>query len=285
MKTLDVDDVCLWRRSATTSETSNPTAPDSASCNNEEGAVCPQTSKPLWSSCSLRHRREDSGSSDSWESSDSHDDWRERSHLSVCLTASHVEPWQRFPYLTYGYRSGGDYFSCICSLLQLHNETFNAWTMVFRCGCMTQQIHACVRGHSEPSRPTQQQARHPHACAAFMPGLYVCVHVRSSVLGHLLFFSTIGARHLRTACWADLSPFLAVWLGQSLHAPLSCAYHTFMCISPEVANFWRRLDLAFILVSCTRPRCAARARAAMHGCYLGVQARALSSRLMLLVSA
>ncbi|KAG2500355.1 hypothetical protein HYH03_001929 [Edaphochlamys debaryana] len=48
--------------------------------------------------------------------------------LQLGLTAEQVEPWQRFPYLNYGYRRGGTYLQCLLSLFSLHNETVNAWT-------------------------------------------------------------------------------------------------------------------------------------------------------------
>jgi adiponectin receptor len=51
--------------------------------------------------------------------------------MRVDLTAHEAEPWQRFPYITRGYRSaGGSRRACLASMLRLHNETVNAWTMV-----------------------------------------------------------------------------------------------------------------------------------------------------------
>lgn len=47
--------------------------------------------------------------------------------LEVGRRASEIEPWQRFPHLRYGYRRGGTHLSCLLSLLQLHNESVNAW--------------------------------------------------------------------------------------------------------------------------------------------------------------
>lgn len=118
--------------------------------------------------------------------------------LQIGLTADQVEPWQRFPHLNYGYRKGGNYLSCLGSLFALHNETFNAWTVIL-----------------------------------------------SVIAGNVLFLDTVS----RLRCsWLDFSPFLIAYLGQALHGPLSAAYHTFMCISPRVANTWRKLDLSFILV-------------------------------------
>ncbi|KAG2426682.1 hypothetical protein HXX76_012992 [Chlamydomonas incerta] len=67
----------------------------------------------------------------------------------------------------------------------------------------------------------------------------------SILMGLLLFAST--ASSLRCS-WLDFSPFFAAWIGQTLHGPLSCGYHTFMCMSPVEANRWRKLDLTFILV-------------------------------------
>ncbi|KXZ45442.1 hypothetical protein GPECTOR_54g182 [Gonium pectorale] len=67
----------------------------------------------------------------------------------------------------------------------------------------------------------------------------------SVIMGMVLFFDTVS--NLRCT-WLDFSPFLVAWLGQSLHGPLSCGYHLFMCMSPTVANRWRKLDLTFILV-------------------------------------
>ncbi|EFJ41432.1 hypothetical protein VOLCADRAFT_98605 [Volvox carteri f. nagariensis] len=64
-------------------------------------------------------------------------------------------------------------------------------------------------------------------------------------MGLVLFADTVS--NLRCS-WVDFSPFLVAWIGQTLHGPLSCGYHTFMCMSPTVANRWRKLDLTFILV-------------------------------------
>ncbi|GFR41577.1 hypothetical protein Agub_g2298, partial [Astrephomene gubernaculifera] len=120
------------------------------------------------------------------------------STLAIGLTSDQVEPWQRFPYLKYGYRRGGSYTQCLLSLFSLHNETVNAWTTLL-----------------------------------------------SVIMGFVLFLDTVS--HLRCS-WLDFSPFLAAWIGQTLHGPLSCGYHTFMCMSPTIANRWRKLDLTFILV-------------------------------------
>eukprot|EP00198_Chlamydomonas_reinhardtii_P009388 XP_001698725.1 predicted protein [Chlamydomonas reinhardtii] len=67
----------------------------------------------------------------------------------------------------------------------------------------------------------------------------------SILMGLLLFASTASSL---SCSWLDFSPFFAAWIGQTLHGPLSCGYHTFMCMSPVVANRWRKLDLTFILV-------------------------------------
>lgn len=50
--------------------------------------------------------------------------------LKIGLSVDEVEPWQRFPYLVRGYRKGGTYWCCLKSLFKLHNETYNAWTMI-----------------------------------------------------------------------------------------------------------------------------------------------------------
>lgn len=54
--------------------------------------------------------------------------------LVVGLTDAQVEPWQRFPYLVKGYRSGGDHVDCVLSWAQLHNETANIWIMLLSVG-------------------------------------------------------------------------------------------------------------------------------------------------------
>ncbi|PNH08340.1 hypothetical protein TSOC_005065 [Tetrabaena socialis] len=67
----------------------------------------------------------------------------------------------------------------------------------------------------------------------------------SILFGFILF---ADAANCLNCSWLDFSPFLVAWAGQTLHGPLSCGYHTFMCMSPAVANRWRKLDLTFILV-------------------------------------
>jgi hypothetical protein len=122
--------VCLRSAALGEGTITSDTAPDSTS-RNDEGTVC------FTRRSRLGHRRGDSDSDSSCGtacSSSQPDEWKARpSALSVGLTADAVEPWQRFPYLTRGYRRGGNYVSCACSLPRLHNETFNAWTMVIRC--------------------------------------------------------------------------------------------------------------------------------------------------------
>lgn len=46
------------------------------------------------------------------------------------LNDTEIPYWLRFPYLKTGYRWGGCYKSCCASLLKMHNETLNAWTMI-----------------------------------------------------------------------------------------------------------------------------------------------------------
>jgi adiponectin receptor len=42
-----------------------------------------------------------------------------------------VPEWLRYPYITHGYRHGGTYVTCLKSLYTfVHNETFNAWSMI-----------------------------------------------------------------------------------------------------------------------------------------------------------
>ena len=117
----------------------------------------------------------------------------------VChLGAAEVEEWRRFPYITRGYRAGGDYRSCIASLFVLHNECVSAWTMI-----------------------------------------------ASLAVGAALFVATMASA--RPDGW-DAVPFCLVFAAQLLHTPCSVGYHLFLPISPRVANVWRRLDLAFVLV-------------------------------------
>jgi hypothetical protein len=56
----------------------------------------------------------------------------------------------------------------------------------------------------------------------------------SVVMGLVLFADTVS--NLRCS-WLDFSPFAIAWIGQTLHGPLSCGYHTFLCM---VSNFFPR---------------------------------------------
>ncbi|KXZ52110.1 hypothetical protein GPECTOR_10g1133 [Gonium pectorale] len=69
--------------------------------------------------------------------------------------------------------------------------------------------------------------------------------VLALLIGTILFGVTLRFAH---PTGVEALPFVAVWVAQVLHAPCSIAYHTFMCMSPKVANFWRRMDLTFVLV-------------------------------------
>lgn len=56
---------------------------------------------------------------------------RQRPPLQTGLSYEEVEAWQRFPYLMTGYRRAGmGYWQCMASMFALHNEFFNAWSMV-----------------------------------------------------------------------------------------------------------------------------------------------------------
>lgn len=46
----------------------------------------------------------------------------------------------------------------------------------------------------------------------------------------------------------DASPFAVMWVAQMLHSVASVCYHTFMCMSPVVANTWRKTDISLIFV-------------------------------------
>ncbi|EFJ46258.1 hypothetical protein VOLCADRAFT_105620 [Volvox carteri f. nagariensis] len=50
--------------------------------------------------------------------------------LRCHLRAEEVPEWLHFPYIISGYRLGGTYWACACSLFVLHNECLNAWTMI-----------------------------------------------------------------------------------------------------------------------------------------------------------
>ena len=50
--------------------------------------------------------------------------------LLVGLTSDQVPAWQRFPFITQGYRKGGDVQSCLASWFRMHNETANVWTVL-----------------------------------------------------------------------------------------------------------------------------------------------------------
>ena len=44
-------------------------------------------------------------------------------------------------------------------------------------------------------------------------------------------------------------PFIALCFSALIHLPFTVGYHLFLCMSPEVCNTWRKLDIAFIFVS------------------------------------
>lgn len=44
-------------------------------------------------------------------------------------------------------------------------------------------------------------------------------------------------------------PFITLWLSALVHMPFSIGYHLFMCMSSDVSNTWRTLDLLFIYIS------------------------------------
>lgn len=54
------------------------------------------------------------------------------------------------------------------------------------------------------------------------------------------------------AASADAVPFVAMWLGQAVHHPLSAAYHVLLPMSPEAYHAWRQRDMAgiFALNAC-----------------------------------
>ncbi|GLI63258.1 hypothetical protein VaNZ11_006161 [Volvox africanus] len=176
-------------------------------CSDEKAEVCstrsvvsrPWPASPL----KLRPRQGDLSVCEDGENHilNAEDDYRKYSlsaPLVIGLASEEVEPWQRFPFLKYGYRRGGSYYECLMSLFSLHNETVNVWTTLL-----------------------------------------------SVFVGLVLFADTVS--NLRCS-WLDFSPFMVAWIGQTLHSPLSCGYHTFLCMSPTIANRWRKLDLTFILV-------------------------------------
>jgi len=50
--------------------------------------------------------------------------------LKTGLKDIDIPEWLRFPLMKVGYRVGGNYVSCLRSLLMWHNETIHAWTMI-----------------------------------------------------------------------------------------------------------------------------------------------------------
>ena len=69
--------------------------------------------------------------------------------------------------------------------------------------------------------------------------------IASLTIGSILYATTIAILH---PSGLDILPLTAIFIAQLLHAPCSIGYHTFMCMYPQIANLWRRLDLSFVLV-------------------------------------
>lgn len=94
--------------------------------------------------------------------------------------------------------------------------------------------------------------------------------VISLVAGMLLCFQNLQSSK---PLFMDSLPFYAMLIGQALHTPVSVGYHLFMPISPETANYWRRMDLSLVFVM---NLCAAYSLAYFtfgeHDCLLGERA-------------
>ncbi|KAI8472799.1 MAG: hypothetical protein J3K34DRAFT_519501 [Monoraphidium minutum] len=140
-----------------------------------------------------------------------------RQPYRIGLTKEEAPAHVTYPYVMTGYRAGGTYARCAAAALELHAETFNAWTMVWGSMLSLYLFAAALRSLSA-------------AGALGGGGWWAAGRGGSGFWG--------GA--------PDWVPF-ALLTGSTLaHAPWSVAFHLFRCMSPEVYNLWRRLDQVFI---------------------------------------
>ena len=97
-----------------------------------------------------------------------------------------------------GYRVGGDYIQCLNSLFTMHNETFNAWTMV--------------------------------------------------VLSLFTYLGSWWIINNYQLTWDEQLVFIVFSLANIIQMPFSVGYHTFLPISSQVFNLWRKMDVCCIFI-------------------------------------
>ena len=59
----------------------------------------------------------------------------------------------------------------------------------------------------------------------------------------------VYALHNYCKTWFDVTVYSAFLASCLIHAPFSIAFHTFRCISKEQKDYWRNLDISFVLIA------------------------------------
>jgi len=118
-----------------------------------------------------------------------------------------------------GYRPHGlTPVECLLSLLYLHNQFFNAWTMIFAF-----LISSCLCYRNLTDLPTLA----PSSSSTSSPQQQLIEELTSRAF----------------------NAHVAIWISCLLHAPISAAYHTFRPVSREVFSILKRLDFILIFSS------------------------------------